>query len=161
MSENGRQRGSGSARPPDTVGDGWQKTQFSLPAVGASPGEETGVILLGLDAPRLLAGLALAPTISDPALVALTVDEARHGVAGHQPFDELVEAGASRWRAARAGLLAAVPPAMTSASPRQAWNRTLRGVTTRFASGHGHAVRVYLAACLLRRDDVDRHTGAV
>jgi len=100
-------------------------TRFALPAVDSSPLAETGVVLLGLDAPRLLAGLAVAESADDPALVALAVDEARHGVTGRAAFGGLVAAGAVRWRTARGTLAAAGAPVPASASLRQAFARAL------------------------------------
>jgi hypothetical protein len=131
-------------------------TRFSLPAIDESPLTEAGVVLMGLDARRLLAGLGMAISADDPALVALAVDEAQHGVAGHSPFDALVEAGAQRWHGARDAVAAASREAAPSASLRQGWARTLRAVTACDVGGTGTATRAYLAACWLRREDVDR-----
>jgi hypothetical protein len=143
-------------------------TRFSLPAVDASPTTETGVILMGLDAERLLAGLGLADEVydsgpgggdhlGDPALVALTVDHLRHGGGHPMTFDAAIAAGALRWVAARPALAATDPgPAPNAASPRQAWEHTLDTVSGGAAREAGPATRAYLAACWLRRDGIDR-----
>ncbi|MER6800196.1 DUF6187 family protein, partial [Amycolatopsis mediterranei] len=51
--------------------------RFVLPDVEAPAAVEAGVILLGLDADRLLAGLGLARLADDAALVTQVVDQAR------------------------------------------------------------------------------------
>jgi hypothetical protein len=44
-------------------------SEFLMPGVDDDPSTEAGVILLGLDAERLLAGLAAAARADDPGLV--------------------------------------------------------------------------------------------
>ena len=126
---------------------------FTLPMVDGSALAEAGVVLMGLDAERLLAGLGLAASDEDAGQVALRVDESRHAVAGCAPFEVLVDAGARRWHAARAALAAANRGRPASASLRQAWDGALAGVA-RYEQQP--AVRAFLAACWLRREDVDR-----
>ncbi|HYN97128.1 MAG TPA: DUF6187 family protein [Pilimelia sp.] len=136
-------------------------TRFSLPAVDDPAGTETGVILLGLDADRLLAGLGMATLADDPALVALAVDHARHDADARLSFAALIEAGARRWRSARPALASAALGTPTPASLRQAWTRTLRTLAGADPEGEaGPATRAYLAACWLRREDVDRCAAA-
>lgn len=130
-------------------------TQFTMPALDHPATTEIGVILSGLDIDRLLAGLGAAADADDPAAVTLLVDRLRHG-----DSDEMaaaVDAGARRWRAVR-DTLAAVEPAVTvSASIRQAWQRALRAVQTAgLGPDIGSAGHTYLAACWLRRKEVDR-----
>ncbi|GAA4294285.1 hypothetical protein GCM10023148_56530 [Actinokineospora soli] len=60
--------------PPDT--------RFDMPGVDDPVDTEVGVILLGLDADRLLAGLGLASLAEDPGRVAVTVDRVRHDQVG-------------------------------------------------------------------------------
>lgn len=132
-----------------------EDTQFTLPGVDDPASTEAGVILLGLDAERLLAGLALADGADDPGLVALGVDQARHGTRPGVAFDDLVVAGLHRWR----GFLAGGPVAaltVTSGSVREAWRHALTAVTAMSTDDAGPATRAYRAACWLRRDDVDR-----
>lgn len=131
-------------------------TRFSLPAIDESPLTEAGIVLMGLDARRLLAGLAMARSAQDPALVALAVDEAQHGVAGHIPFNELVDAGSRRWQEARTALVGANRQVLPSASLRQAWAQALHLLTAAELGETGPATDAYLAACWLRRDEVDR-----
>lgn len=131
-------------------------TRFSLPAIDDAPTTEIGVILMGLDAERLLAGLGLATMADDAALVALTVDHLRHGAPHPVAFDTTITAGASRWRSARAALAAADQGSTPAASPRQTWERTLRLLSAADVGETGPAARTYLVACWLRRDEVDR-----
>jgi hypothetical protein len=125
-----------------------------LPGVDDDPLTETGVILLGLDTGRLLAGLGLAAPGDDPAQVALAVDRSRHEVPGTPPFDDLVAAGRRRWRAARPLLADRPPPA--AAALRGGWLAAVRTVRALGADGGDEAAGAYLAACWLRRDAVDR-----
>jgi hypothetical protein len=130
-------------------------TRFSLPAVDDPPLTEAGIILMGLDPDRLLAGLGLATADDDPGQVALAVDRCRHGVGAHPPMDALVAAGGRRWRQATAALDAAGLLPSRSASLRQAWEHTLRLLAAVDLGGAGPATYAYLAACWLRRDAVD------
>jgi hypothetical protein len=146
-------------------------TRFTLPAVDDTPMTETGVILMGLDAERLLAGLGMATLNDDPALVALAVDQLRHGAAPPPSADDMAAAGCRRWQAARAALQAAGPGASGSASgaawgsasgsasgsARQVWSRALRVVDAADAGDAGPATRAYLAACWLRHHEIDRY----
>jgi hypothetical protein len=135
--------------------------RFSLPAIDDAPLTEAGVILLGLDAERLLAGLGLATPADDPGQVALAVDRAGHGAAAHLPaaphpaFEALLVAGAQRWRAACRALDAAGWQPSRSGSLRQSWAHTLRLVDGVDVGPTGPALRAYLAACWLRRAAVD------
>ena len=130
------------------------RAAFALPGVDDDPLTETGVILLGLDTGRLLAGLGLAAPGDDPAQVALAVDRSRHEVPGAPPFVELVAAGLRRWRTARPLLADRPPPA--AAALRGGWLAALRTVRGLGADDAGEAAGAYLAACWLRRDAVDR-----
>lgn len=134
--------------------------RFSLPGVDDPPLTEVGVVLIGLDAARLLAGLAAAGSGDDPALVTLAVDEARHGVAGRPAFDELIGAGVALWSEAATRLARASAPATPSASPRRQWASAMDALVGVGMFGLGPAVRAYLAACWLRRDDVDAYALA-
>ena len=125
-----------------------------LPGVDDDPLTETGVILLGLDTGRLLAGLGLAAPGDDPAQVALAVDRSRHEVPGTPAYDDLVAAGVERWRAARPLLTDRPPPA--AAALRGGWLAAVRTVRGLGADGGDEAAGAYLAACWLRRDTVDR-----
>ncbi len=148
-----------------------EDTRFSLPSVHDPASTEVGVILLGLDADRLLAGLGMAAAselAGDPAVVALLVDEARHGLrprewkSGPEPAFPLTSAalsGARRWRSLRAGL-AAAGPATVSAAPRQAWAQTYRALAAAAPAGEP-ATHSYLTACWLRRVEVDRRATAL
>jgi Family of unknown function (DUF6187) len=127
----------------------------ALPNVDDPPLTETGVILMSLDADRLLAGLGAAGPADDPAAVALAVDRARHG-AGPVSLPTLVSAGVERWLRARTALDATgwLPPA--SGSLRQSWTQTLALLDSVDGLPAGApAARAYLATCWIRRAAVD------
>lgn len=131
---------------------------FVLPGVDDPPETEIGVILLGLDAERLLAGLATAARGSwadDPGQVALSVDGARHGTARTVGFDELVREGTYLWWSYLGH--GPRPAPVTSASVRDAWTRAVQAVDAAGTGDAGPATRAYRAACWLRRDDIDRY----
>ncbi|MFM9371430.1 DUF6187 family protein [Streptomyces sp. Da 82-17] len=130
--------------------------RFALTAVDDPPLTETGVMLMGLDAERLLAGLGLATFADDPGQVALTVDRARHGLPVQLGFDVLVEAGARRWREARPALEAAGRGAAAPASLRKTWQRTLLMLDRCALGDIGPAGAAHLAACWLRQEEVDQ-----
>jgi Family of unknown function (DUF6187) len=140
-----------AAGPDDDMAD----TRFSLPSVDDAPSTEAGVIVLALDPGRLLAGLGLAALAEDPALVTLAVDQARHDALAGLTADSLVELGARRWRSASAALAEAAPPPAPNGSLRQMWERTVRTVGT-VLDGPAPATAVYLAACWLRRGDIEK-----
>ncbi|MFI5617938.1 DUF6187 family protein [Streptomyces sp. NPDC051567] len=139
-------------------------TRFSLTSVDGPPLTETGVMLMGLDAERLLAGLGLAALTDDPALtgdpaqVALAVDRARHGV-GPAVLADLVGSGAQRWCAVRPALAPADRTASAPAALRTAWDQVLRALAHRDIGAPGPATTAYLAACWLRHEEIDRWAG--
>lgn len=134
---------------------------FDLPAVDDDPSVETGVVLLGFDTGRLVAGLGLASLTDDAALVALTVDHLRHGVPAFS-LDGAIDAGLRRWVAARPALASADPgPAPPAASLRQVWSATVRVLGPADVGPAGPATRAYLAACWIRRHDVDGMASSV
>ena len=130
-------------------------SRFDLPDLDVTAGEEAGVILLGLDPDRLLAGLGFARLADDPALVTQVVDRARHGgfTAGHA---DLVAEGARRWRRLREAV-AAAPVKTASGGMRREWRDTAVRVAVAVPDA-GPASRAYLAACWIRRDEIDRFT---
>lgn len=128
--------------------------RFAMPGVDDPVDTEVGVILLGLDADRLLAGLGMASMAEDPGRIAVAVDRIRHGRPGLDA-DGLVRAGAGYWRAMRPLLSAAYPAPGFSASVRQSWTRAYRALDTPALGPIGLATRVYLTACWLRSTDVD------
>ncbi|HEX4722947.1 MAG TPA: DUF6187 family protein [Pseudonocardiaceae bacterium] len=135
-----------------------QDGAFAMPAVDEAAQTEIGVILAGLDAPRLLAGLGMASLADDATLVTLLVDQVRHSGGGELTMRELHELGARRWCEVRAALSAAGASAPLSGSVRQSWERAVR-VVIGAASGPvgvvGPGSQAYLAACLLRRTAID------
>ena len=135
---------------PEVLAD----TRFDMPAVDDPPETEAGVVLLGLDADRLLAGLGMAALAEDAGAIAVTVDRMRHGRPGLD-VDGLVRAGAGYWRAMRPVLESAYPSPAFSASVRQSWTRAYRTLDTPALGPVGTATRVYLTACWLRRAEVD------
>jgi len=139
---------------------GTQDGAFAMPAVDQPAETETGVILAGLDAPRLLAGLGLASLADDATLVTLLVDQVRHrGGGGELTMQELHELGARRWREVRPALAAAGATAPLSGSVRQSWERAVRVVISAASAGDTGAVgpgsQAYLAACWLRHEAID------
>jgi Family of unknown function (DUF6187) len=138
-------------------------TCFTLPSINDPPMIETGVILMGLAAERLLAGLGMAALNDDPALVALAVDQFGHGAAPWPTADAMLAAGTNRWHATRAALAAASQGAPATGSARQSWSHALRTVSAVDPAelrDAGPATRAYLAACWLRRDEIDRCIAA-
>lgn len=129
-------------------------TRFTLPAVDDPASTEVGIILLGLDAERLLAGAGLAWLGDDPALITLAVDQLRHDAPVAESLDGLVESGIRRWHQVRATLAAAAPVSQTG-SLRVMWERT-QAMLAAELPGLSPASTAYLTACWLRRDDVDR-----
>ncbi|MFD9893992.1 DUF6187 family protein [Amycolatopsis sp. NPDC059027] len=129
-------------------------TRFSLPSIDDPASTEIGVILMGLAAERLLAGVGLACLADDPALVTLAVDQAHHGALDRLGTAALVEAGRTRWRSVRPAIEAG-PEVTAAGSLRQEWDRTTERVTAA-VPGLGPASAAYLTACWLRRADVDR-----
>jgi len=135
-------------------------TVFSLPNVDEDPDTELGVLLMGLGPERLLAGLGVAATgtieAADPATTTLLVDQLRHDARPDRTFADAVAAGGDRWHAARPRLTAAAPAGGTrSAALRRLWASAVDTVTAADVAS-GHAERVYLAACWLRREEIDR-----
>lgn len=134
-------------------------TVFSLPSVDEDPDTELGVLLMGLGPERLLAGLGVAAERPDePAAATLLVDQLRHDARPDRTFAAAVVAGGRSWRAARARLVAVAPSAANrTAALRRLWSAA---VDTVVAAGvaPGRAERVYLAACWLRRDEIDQLT---
>ncbi|MER7762769.1 DUF6187 family protein [Streptomyces sp. NPDC097619] len=132
-------------------------SRFALTPVDGSALTETGIMLMGLDADRLLAGLGLAALTEDPAQVLLAVDRARHGVAAVPDFDGLLAHGLDTWRRARPALAAADPTRPGTPTPlRPAWERALRLALTAGPEAPGPATAAHLATCWLRREETDR-----
>ncbi|MCR6483514.1 DUF6187 family protein [Amycolatopsis sp. OK19-0408] len=130
-------------------------SRFDPPDLNAPAAEEAGVILLGLDSDRLLAGLGFARLADDPGLVTQVVDRARHGGFTADQAG-LVAAGIREWRRVRPSV-EAVPAKTAGGGLRREW----RDTTTRIATAvpdAGPASRAYLTACWIRRDEIDRFT---
>lgn len=133
-----------------------EDTRFTFPGVDDPASTETGVILMGLDADRLLAGLGLATLADDPTRVTMVVDQARHAAAPGLTMDALVSLGTARWRLARPAVDEVAGAIKASAALRQLWAVALQAVGTAGVGEVGPASRAYLAACWLRRIEVDR-----
>lgn len=134
---------------------GTQDDAFAMPAVDQSAETETGVILAGLDASRLLAGLGAASLADDVTLVTLLVDQVRHSGGGELTMQELHELGARRWRDVRPAMAAAGTKAPLSGSVRQSWERAMRVAVSADTGAIGPGTQAYLAACWLRHDAID------
>ena len=132
-------------------------TEFLLPDVDAPAGTEIGVILLGLEADRLLAGLGLATLADHPTRVTMVVDQARHGAVNGLTMAALVDLGTDRWQQVRPKLAGS---AIAPAALRQQWVAAEQAVDSADIGELGPASRAYLSACLLRRVEVDRHVEA-
>jgi hypothetical protein len=128
-------------------------TTFSLPSIDDDPDTELGVLLMGLGPERLLAGLGMS-TGTDPATATLLVDQLRHGARPELTMAAAITAGATRWRATRAALEATDSGGVRSAALRRLWATAHTTVTTA-APLLEPAERVYLAACWLRRTEID------
>jgi len=136
-------------------------TAFSLPSVDDDPDTELGVLLMGLGPERLLAGLGAAgkdaAVDDDPVTVTLLVDQLRHGVRGEHALAGALAAGSARWRRALPALVAAEPAPVRTAALRRRWESALTTVRD-VVRPAGRADLLYLAACWLRRDEIDRLT---
>ncbi|WP_328450705.1 DUF6187 family protein [Amycolatopsis sp. NBC_00438] len=128
-------------------------SRFTLPEIDAPPGTEVGVILLGLEPDRLVAGLGFARLADDPALVTQAVDRARHGVFTAD-LAGLAAAGLAQWRTLRP-LVDAVPGRPEAGALRQEWTNSAARVANAVPD-IGPAARAYLTACWIRRDEIDR-----
>jgi len=138
--------------------DGGYDTVFSFPAVDDDPGTEIGVLLMGLESERLLAGLGVAADDpeGDPAAATLVVDQLRHGARPDLTLAAVLATGAARWQAARPRLAAVAPVAgFRSAALRRQWSAA-EDVVAAAGVAAGAAQRVYFAACWLRRAQIDR-----
>lgn len=136
-------------------------TVFSLPSVDEDPDTELGVLLMGLGARRLLAGLGVAGPASDPATTMLVVDQLSHRARHDMSLEAALAAGGERWRVARPRLTAVAPGnEVRSAALRKLWAAAVRTVTTADVA-RDRAELVYLAACWLRRDELDAETDAL
>ena len=135
-------------------------TRFSLPAIDDPASTEVGVMLMGLDTERLLAGLGVAALADDPAMVTLLVDQVRHGATIGMSMRTVVAAGARRWRSVRPALEAAGRTGAMSGAVRRMWQLALAAVNDAEVGDLGPASRAYLAACWLRGSEVDRHLAA-
>ncbi|MFI7677478.1 DUF6187 family protein [Actinophytocola sp. NPDC049390] len=131
-------------------------TVFTLPSVDEEPGTELGVLLMGLGPERLLAGLGVAADRNDPVAVALVADQVRHGARRDLTVAAALDAGGRRWRSALPRLTAAAPAgAYRSAALRRQW-AAAEAVVAAAGVAAGAAERVYLAACWLRREEIER-----
>lgn len=132
-------------------------TVFSLPSVDEDPDTELGVLLMGMGPDRLLAGLGVvASGTGDPATATLLVDQLRHGARPDRALADAIAAGGARWRAALPRLTAAATGDGTrSAALRRLWAAAMDTVTSADVADD-RAERVYLAACWLRKDEVDK-----
>jgi Family of unknown function (DUF6187) len=136
-------------------------TTFDLPALDADPVSETGMILMGLDARRLLAVLGTAALTAEPGTVLLLVDEAWHQGAVRIPFDSALTAGATRWREHRAALAEADDGTPRSGAPREAWARLYATAVRALGERVPPTVLACLAVGWFRREEIDKEIGEV
>jgi Family of unknown function (DUF6187) len=135
-------------------------TRFSLPACDDTPATEIGVIVMGLTAEQLLAGLGMAALADDPVAVTLLVDQVRHDGTVVLTLGHLITVGQDRWRAVQAALAAAGLRSHRTASLRHSWARAYEAVGGCEAGAMGPAAAVYLTACWLRATEIDAFTAA-
>ncbi len=131
---------------------------FDLPVLDADPVSEAGVILMGLDARRLLAVLGTAALTAEPGSVLLLVDQAWHQGAVRIPFDVAVAAGASQWREHRPALAAADHGAPRSGAPREAWASEYATAVRALGDRVVPTILACLAAGWFRREELDEVT---
>ncbi|MER6712272.1 MULTISPECIES: DUF6187 family protein [unclassified Streptomyces] len=133
-------------------------TTFDLPALDADPVAEAGVVLMGLDARRLLAVLGTAALTAHPGRALLLVDEAWHQGAVRVPFEQAVAAGAAQWHEHRAALAAADDGVPRSGAPREAWARAHATAVRALGEGGAPTVLACLAVAWFRREELDEVT---
>ncbi|MFG1796483.1 DUF6187 family protein [Nocardia sp. NPDC049149] len=131
---------------------------FDLPELDADPVSEAGVVLMGLDARRLLAVLGTATLTAQPCTAVLLVDKAWHQGVVHIPFDEAVAAGAAQWRKHRAALAAADDGVPRSGGPREAWVRMYGTAVRALGERMAPTELTCLAVGWYRREELDEVT---
>ncbi|HEX6521707.1 MAG TPA: DUF6187 family protein [Streptosporangiaceae bacterium] len=134
--------------------------RFSLPACDDPPTTEIGVVIMGLPAKQLLAGLGMAVLADDPAAVTLLIDQVRHGGAAQVTLGHLVATGLERWRAVRPVLAAAGAVNQRTASLRRGWAWTYGALGRCELGAMSTAAAVYLTACWLRAVEIDEYADA-
>ncbi len=130
-------------------------TRFSLPACDDLPSTEIGVIVMGLPAEQMLAGLGMAALADDPAAVTLLMDQVRHDGTVGLTLGHLVAVGLDRWRAVQPALAVAGPRDHRTASLRQVWAQAYGALGGCELGAMGPAAAVYLTACWLRATEID------
>jgi hypothetical protein len=129
-------------------------TRFSLPACDDPPSTEAGVVVLGLSARQLLAGLGLATLADDPGAVAIAIDEISHRGSASLTAGHLVAIGLDRWRSARPALEALGAQDRRAASLRRAWEDAFAALSQSDIGATGPAAAVFLTACWLRAQEI-------
>ncbi|MEU3051536.1 DUF6187 family protein, partial [Streptomyces sp. NPDC006984] len=143
-------------RPPLKIGTTTATyTVFDLPNQDADPVEEAGLILMGLDARRILAVLGTAVLTQQPGTAVLLVDKAWHQGAVRIPFDQAVATGAAQWREQRTALADADEGVPRSGAPREAWARAHGVVTRALGERMAPTVGACLAVAWFRREEFD------
>ncbi|WP_433320058.1 DUF6187 family protein [Micromonospora chersina] len=132
---------------------------FDLPYLDADPVSESGLILMGMDAERILAILGLAALTADPGSAVLVIDAAWHDGEIRISFPAAVAAGVREWRRHRPALAAADGDQFRSGSPREAWASAYQVAQGAVAATAGTTVTACLAACWFRREEIDGVTG--
>jgi hypothetical protein len=131
-------------------------TRFSLPACDDPPSTEIGVIVLGLPAEQLLAGLGMATLADDPAAVAMVIDQVSHRGSASITADHLIAVGLDRWRSVQPALdaLGAANHGVTSL--RHAWGNAFGALSRCEIGARGPAAAVFLTACWLRAEEIGK-----
>ncbi|MDZ5444410.1 DUF6187 family protein [Micromonospora sp. 4G57] len=132
--------------------------EFDLPYLDADPISEAGLILLGLDAERILAMLGFATLTADPGAAVLVVDSALHNGEFRISFSAAVAAGGAEWRRHRPAFAAADGNRFRSGSPREAWAAMYDVARAAVAENTSSTTVACLAACWFRREEIDQVT---
>ncbi|MFJ2087087.1 DUF6187 family protein [Micromonospora chokoriensis] len=131
---------------------------FDLPYLDADQVAEAGLILMGMDAERLLAILGLAGLTADPGSAVLAVDSLWHDGEIRMSFAEAMAAGARQWRRYRPALAAEDGGRFRSGGPREAWASSYEVAGAVVAGAAGPTVTACLAACWFRHEEIDEVT---
>ncbi|MFV2084759.1 DUF6187 family protein [Micromonospora sp. LOL_021] len=128
---------------------------FDLPDTDADLVAEAGLVLMGLDAQRLLAVLGTAAITAHPGASLLAVDTAWHQGDVRLPFPTVVAAGVAQWRRYRRALAAADDGVPRSGAPREAWARTHATALDALGTATADTTSAALAVCWFRREEID------
>lgn len=131
---------------------------FDLPYLDADRISEAGLILMGLDAERVLAVLGTATLVTDLGAALLAVDAAWHAGEIRVPLATAVRIGAEQWRQHRPALARHDDGRPRSGAPREAWASAHAVATAVLPAATGPTVAACVAVCWFRREEFDEVT---